>query len=89
VGGPSPQHPPEALNDLELGTIAGQPVELQMGERFEGLGDQGSPMPGSIVDHEHHTGIVRRGIRVAGKIVLFYTLRAQLLSRDRYLEPFS
>lgn len=28
-GGPSPQHPPEALDDLELWTIAGQARELQ------------------------------------------------------------
>jgi hypothetical protein len=27
--------------------------------------------------------------RVAGTIVRFYTLRAQSLVRDRYLEPFS
>ena len=25
MGGPPPQHPPEALDDLELWTIAGQP----------------------------------------------------------------
>jgi hypothetical protein len=53
VGGLSPQHPPEALDDLALWTIARQPRALKMRTRFELLSDQGPPMPGGVVEHEH------------------------------------
>jgi hypothetical protein len=55
MSGPAAQHLPEALTELELRTRAGQPVALQMRALFECRRDQGSPVPGGVVDHEHHT----------------------------------
>jgi hypothetical protein len=58
-----PQYPPEALDDLELWAIAGQPIELQVRAHFERLSDAASRMPGGIIDHDDHAGILGRGIR--------------------------
>jgi hypothetical protein len=62
VGGSPPQHPPEALDDLELWMIAGQARELQMRELLARLSDEGPVMPRGVVDHEHHAGMFGRGI---------------------------
>jgi len=76
VRGPTPQHPPEALDHLKLWTIARQSIALQMGERMERRGDQATPMPGSMINHEHHAGILGDGVgpgdvsHVAGKCLL-------------------
>jgi hypothetical protein len=59
VGGAPPQHPPEALDHLELGTVAGQPVYLQVWPLGEHLGDQGTFVPGGVVDHQRHSGVLR------------------------------
>ncbi len=58
----SAQDLPEALNHLELGAVARQPVQLQMREAFEPYGDHGSFVPGGVVDHQDHTRIPGRGI---------------------------
>jgi hypothetical protein len=81
VGGPSPQHLPEALDDLELWAIAGQAREFQMSARCERLSNEGSPMPGSVVDGEHYTRILGCGMR-AGDI-------AQVPRKARLQAPLS
>jgi hypothetical protein len=45
---------PEALNHLELGAVARQPIQLQVREAFEPRGDQGPLVPGGVVDHQDH-----------------------------------
>jgi hypothetical protein len=62
VGGASPEHLPEPLDHLQLGTVARQWIEFQMwGIRQHGR-DQGPLVPGGFVDHDHHAGILRRGL---------------------------
>jgi hypothetical protein len=60
--GPPAQHLPAALNELELGTRAGQSIALQLRTCSEGLRDQGSAMPGGVVEHESYARIVGRRI---------------------------
>jgi hypothetical protein len=60
-GSPSPQSPPEALEDLGLWTVAGPARALQMRARLARLGDEGPPI-GGVVDHEHHAERFGRGI---------------------------
>jgi hypothetical protein len=60
--GPPAHHLPDARNELELWTIAGPSIALQMRKGAECLRDQGSPVPGGVVDHEHDPRIVGRRI---------------------------
>jgi hypothetical protein len=57
---PSAPHLPEALHELELWTIAGPSIALQMRTLAERRRDQRAPMPGGVVDDEHDTRIVSR-----------------------------
>jgi hypothetical protein len=59
VGRTPSQHPPEALDHLELGTVAGQPVHLQLGPLGEHFGAHGPLVPGGVVEHQHHSGVLR------------------------------
>jgi hypothetical protein len=58
----SPQHLPEPLNHLELGAVTWQSVQLQMRHVVEACGDQGSCVPGGVVDHQDHTRIPGGGV---------------------------
>jgi hypothetical protein len=58
----SPPYPPEALDHLELGTGAGQPVQLQVWHLGEHRSDHGAFVPRGVVDHQHHCGGLRRRI---------------------------
>jgi hypothetical protein len=62
VGGASPSHLPEPLAHLQLGTGAGQRVQLQVREGLQHCRDQGPPGPGGFVDHDHHPGLRLSGI---------------------------
>jgi hypothetical protein len=62
-GGPPPQHPPAALDALELGTVAGPSGALQMRPLSARLRDAGAPRPGGVVAHAPQAGRGRRGIR--------------------------
>ena len=62
VGRTAPQHPPEALDHLQLRTIAGQPVQLDMRQLVERRGDQGALVPGGVVDHQHDARVLRSRI---------------------------
>ena len=65
VRGPTPQHFPEALNDLQLRTVAGPSVQPELWQLVEHLGHQATVMPGRIIDDEHDLRVLRGGIRSA------------------------
>ena len=62
VSGASPEHLPEPLDHLQLGTIAGEWVQLQMREGPKHCCDYGASVPGGFVDHDHDAGILRSGV---------------------------
>ena len=62
VSGASPEHLPEPLDHLQLGTIAGEWVQLQMREGPKHCCDDGASVPGGFVDHDHDAGILRSGV---------------------------
>ena len=59
MGRAAAQHFPQAFDDLQLRTVTGQPIPLQMGPRLEHAGDDGSLMPGGVVNDEHDSGVLR------------------------------
>ena len=81
VGGASPEHLPEPLDHLQLGTIAGEGVQLQMREGPQHCGDYGASVPGGFVDHDHDAGILRSRVgpcdvaHMASKRLLHIALR--------------
>lgn len=94
VGGAAPEHLPEPLDHLQLGTIAGEWVQLQMRAGRKHGCDAGAPVPRGFVDHEHYSGIVRRGIeprdvaQMACKRLLQIGLTGGNLRRDAIVAPF-
>jgi hypothetical protein len=58
VRGPTAQHPPEALNDIELGTIAWEPIQLQVRRGGSHLVYHSALMPGRIIDRDNNRGIL-------------------------------
>jgi len=59
---PAAQHPPEALNNVELRAITGQPLQPQMGMSRSHLRQQGSTMPGRMINGDDDCGILTRRI---------------------------
>jgi hypothetical protein len=57
VRGPAAQHPPEALNDIELWTLTRQPLHPQMGMGRSHLLHPCAAMPGRIIDRDDDLGI--------------------------------
>ena len=78
VSGASPEHLPEPLDHLQLGTIAGEWGQLQMREGRKYSCDAGAPVPGGFVDHDHDAGILPRGI---GPCDVVQMARKRLLHR--------
>jgi len=62
VRSPAAQHPPEALNDIELWTITRQPLHPQMRMGRSHLFHQGPSMPGGIINRDNDCGILTRRI---------------------------
>ena len=60
--GPAAQHPPEALNNIELRTITRQPFHPQMRMGRSHLFHQGPTMPGRIINRDDDFGILTRRI---------------------------
>src|SRR5919201_1838832 len=66
MGRTAPPYLPEACDHLPWWTVAGQPVQLQMGHLLEYLGDQSAAMPGGMVDHQHDAPVLRGWIGPSG-----------------------
>jgi Putative transposase len=81
------------LHRVPLGLAGWAPTPSPAAPEPAPCADDRYPPPlraGQTCPHGGHGILVLiRTIRVAGTVVRFYTLRAQLLSRDRDLEPFS
>jgi hypothetical protein len=45
---PATEYTPEAFHEIELGTIAGQPIQLEMRMRSQHLGNPGGLRPGAV-----------------------------------------
>ena len=58
VRGPAAQHPPEALNDIELRALTRQPFHPQLRICRYPLLHQGPPMPGRIIKRDDNLGIL-------------------------------
>src|SRR4029453_19214525 len=56
--GTPPQDLPEALDHLQLRTVTGEGIHLQMGIGGQDRVDQSPPMPGGLVDHDDHPRVV-------------------------------
>jgi hypothetical protein len=76
MGGPSVQDFPEALDHLQLRTLAGQWIALHRRELHEYCRDHGASMPRGLVNHDDDMRVLRCGIgpgngpQVASKAVL-------------------
>jgi hypothetical protein len=56
VGGPTAQHPPEALNHVELGTLTRQPVQAQVRIGRQDLLHARPAMPRGVINGDHDLG---------------------------------
>ncbi len=62
---PAAHHLPEPLDDLELRAVTRQPVQLDIGLLSQHRGEQGPFVPRSVIDYQHHTGVLGRRIGAA------------------------
>jgi hypothetical protein len=56
MGGAASEPRPESLDHLPLWAVAGQRVERQRRDGPKDGRDYGAPVPGGLVDHDHHPG---------------------------------
>jgi hypothetical protein len=81
---PTAQHPPEALNKIELRTVTGQAIQVEVRLGREHFRNRGGLMPGRIINSEDH-GLVQRG-RIRPREVASMPGKGTLQS-DRFRQP--